>query len=238
MSLFDAALGFFGQERTNAANADIARENNLWSAEQYAKRYQIQVADLKAAGLNPAMAYNQSPGSSPTAQSYNAGDSIGAGLSNYRQSSINSAQVANIQADTENKQAQADLIQAQAANLRSSAAHTDADINRVNADTDRIKADLPRIHEETKRLRYVQQQLAESAALMAQQGQSEVVRRAYLEALIANLLRDRILKDADIQAIEKTGGIGRIAREIKPVSDILDDWSSKLNPFSSKKKGK
>lgn len=237
MSLFDAVLGFIGQERTNAANSDIARENNIWSAEQYAKRYQTQVADLKAAGLNPAMAYNQSPGSSPTAQSYNASDSIGAGLSNYRQSSINSAQVANIQADTANKEAQADLIQAQAANLRSSAAHTDADINRVNADTDRIRAELPRIHEDTQRLRFVQQQLAESAALMAQQGQSEVIRRKHLEATIANLKRDGVIKDADIEAIQKTGGIGRIAREIKPVSDILDDWSSKLNPFS-KKKGK
>jgi hypothetical protein len=236
MSIFESVLGFIGNERTNAANADIAASNNAWNAEQYAKRYQVQVKDLEAAGLNPAMAYSQNPGSAPTAQSYQATDSIAAGLNNYRQSSINSAQVANIQADTQNKEAQADLIAAQAANLRSSAAHTQADIHRVNADTERIKTTLPQIQEDTKRLRYLQANLAESSALMAQQGQSEVVRRKHLESMIANLVRDGVIKDADIQAIEKTGGLGRIAREMKPVSDIADTWLPTVNPF--KKKGK
>lgn len=223
------ALAFFGQERTNSNNYDIAQSNNAWNAEQYAKRYQTQVKDLEAAGLNPAMAYNQNPGASPTAQSVTMGNSLGAAADQYRQSSINSAQVANIQADTVNKEAQADLIAAQAANLRSSAAHTEADIHRVNADTERIKTTLPQIQEDTKRLRYLQANLAESSALMAQQGQSEFVRRKHLEAMIANLARDGVIKDSEIEAIEKTGGLGRIAKEAAPIFDQFGKIIPKVN---------
>ncbi len=61
-------LNYLGTQSTNEANQDIAASNNQWSAQQYAKRYQTQVADLKAAGLNPMLAYSQSPGSAPTAQ--------------------------------------------------------------------------------------------------------------------------------------------------------------------------
>lgn len=109
-----AALG--GTMDTNAANKDIAASNNEWSAAQYASRYQTQVADLKAAGLNPMLAYSQSPGSSPTAQQVQFQNPMSSAVEAHNkasQSDVLAAQVANVTADTKVKQEQAALLAVQ-----------------------------------------------------------------------------------------------------------------------------
>lgn len=50
---FDIAGGILG----GSSAADEARKQRQWSARQYAKRYQVAVKDLEAAGLNPMLAY-------------------------------------------------------------------------------------------------------------------------------------------------------------------------------------
>ena len=110
---FSAVLGFLGTQSTNEANKDIAASNNEWSAAQYASRYQTQVKDLQAAGLNPMLAYSQSPGSSPSAQQVQLQNPMNSALDAYHKSSerdLIASQVANVTADTSVKQAQAKLI--------------------------------------------------------------------------------------------------------------------------------
>lgn len=111
-----AVLGganLLGSIFTNEANKDIAESNNAWSADQYAKRYQMQVADMKAAGLNPMLSYNASPGASPTAQQVtfqNPLSSATEGFSKGMESAAKEAQVSNILADTAVKQETAKQI--------------------------------------------------------------------------------------------------------------------------------
>lgn len=50
---------------TNRSAQKRQREAQDFSAQQYAKRYQTQVADMKKAGINPMLATAQSPGAAP-----------------------------------------------------------------------------------------------------------------------------------------------------------------------------
>lgn len=114
-----AVLGganLLGSIFTNEANKDIAESNNAWSADQYSKRYQTQVADMKSAGLNPMLAYNASPGSSPTAQQVTFQNPMASAVEGFQKgadSSVKEAQVQNILADTAVKQETAKQIVAQ-----------------------------------------------------------------------------------------------------------------------------
>lgn len=78
-----AALGAFGAERRNRVDQNEAKKNRAFQADQaqtnrdFQERmrntaWQASVADMEAAGLNPALAYSQGPAASP-------GGSMGSG---------------------------------------------------------------------------------------------------------------------------------------------------------------
>lgn len=110
--LGSAALNFLGTQLTNQATADRADSSNEWSAAQYASRYQTMTKDLQAAGLNPMLAYSQSPGASPSAQQVQFQNPMASATEAYHKSAerdLMSAQISNINADSQLKANQAKL---------------------------------------------------------------------------------------------------------------------------------
>ena len=113
---FSAALNYLGTQDTNQANREIAQQNNAWSAEQFASRYQTSVKDMQAAGLNPMLAYSQGGGSPPTAQQVQFQNPMASATQAYHQSAERDvmkqaieksrAEVSNVNADTALKRAQ------------------------------------------------------------------------------------------------------------------------------------
>lgn len=61
-----AVAGIFGQAGANRANAREAQLNRDFQADQSATAYQRSMADMKKAGLNPMLAYQQGGASTPS----------------------------------------------------------------------------------------------------------------------------------------------------------------------------
>lgn len=109
---------FLGGQQANSASADAAQRQMEFQAEMSNTSWQRAVADMKAAGLSPMLAYTQGGASSPTGASYQAQNAQlqGAqGAAAFAQSAGQVAQIENIKADTELKHAQAGAADATAA---------------------------------------------------------------------------------------------------------------------------
>lgn len=119
-------MNYFGQERTNAANAQMAQQQMDFQAAQTGSSWQRGVADMKAAGLNPMLAYSQGGAQSGAGSTAQMGNSLGEGAN----SAFSAAQT---MAALKNAASQNELTNAQTA-------REDATTENIQADTlDKLK---------------------------------------------------------------------------------------------------
>jgi cysteinyl-tRNA synthetase len=174
--IIDAAASFIGGGQANQKNWDIAQANNAFSAAEAQKnrdwqeemrktQYQTAVGDLKAAGLNPMLAYTQGGAGTPS------GATASATGNPKMENNIGSAADAffaaqNTTADTMLKNSQQDVNSAQAEVGRTQALKNIADEAKSNQDTETSKATQ---HVQMKQLENI---AAEIALKKAQQNQA------------------------------------------------------------------
>ena len=195
-TLAAGVLGYVGGQQTNDRSQDVAASNNAWSAQQYATRYQTQVKDLEAAGLNPMLAYGQSPGSAPSAQAVQFQNPVSSAMDAVRSSSG----AAHSFASAEQAKSQADVL--------------DVTVKKIIEETKNIP-------DEGKRIRQTVQLLADQAALAAQKGETEVQIRKQIGATISKLKSETDLINFDVDAAKALDNIGRTSKEMKPIVDMM-----------------
>lgn len=95
-----AAGGIIGGERANAANATQSREQMEFQERMRKTQYQTAVEDMKKAGLNPALAYQQGGAGTPSGAQATMQNTVGPAISTAVGAAQTAAAVRNTEAQT------------------------------------------------------------------------------------------------------------------------------------------
>ncbi|AXH76418.1 MAG: DNA pilot protein [Microviridae sp.] len=225
---FSAAVGWFGAEQQNRRQADAAEAANTFSAQQFATRYQTTTADMKAAGLNPMLAYSQGGGSPPSGQQANvpanSGESAVRSYSANASTELIKAQVDNVEADSRAKRAQAGLFEAQTGASGASADQSRASIGFMEHQSRKIIEEIKNIPKEGNRLDALVDQLKSSKDLLDKQGLTQVEQAKQLKELARKAVHEANLAKFDENAAVDSNNMGRDLNEYKLIIEALRDF--------------
>ena len=178
-SLLSGLMGQEGQRDANQMNYQIAQDNNRfnaeqaeinrsWSAEQAAINRQFQnqmsntsyrraVEDLKAAGLNPMLAYSQGGASQPSGAQGQSSAASAAGFHPMQntmaagmQSAANAASIQESVTRADVNRAQIDVLSADAKQKLASAGHLDAQRDNIRQEMRSFEKRMEKLGFETK----------------------------------------------------------------------------------------
>ena len=125
-SLIGTGASVLGGVLSNSAAASSAQNQMNFQADMSGTAYQRAVADMKKAGLNPALAYSQGGASSPMGASYHPVNALAPASSAASQA----AQLSNVQANTAVAKQQALKLSADTANVQANTALVKANTAR------------------------------------------------------------------------------------------------------------
>lgn len=238
MAIFETIGSLIGGVMNNDAARDRQNEANAFSSSQFAHRYQTTVKDMQAAGLNPMLAYQQGGGSPPTAQAAPTQDVITPAIHSFQsasagkqalaqagltqaQTGLVDAQKENIEADTRVKLANAPLAAAQENLATASADQARTNTGYLEMQSKRIAEEIKNIPKEGNRLDALVRNLGAEFANIRARTATEEQARVQMQMLARRTMLEGDLTGMDVEAAQNLDNMGRQARELKPIVDIL-----------------
>lgn len=167
------------------------------------------------------LAYTQGVGNSPQGQQADVSDVITPAVQAVQQNRMTTAQVANVEADTENKKAQADLIAGQAAQAWSSAHQGYANVGLINKQADKIVEEIKNIPLEGERLKRAAELLYQQANSEFQGQLNAVEQRSVIQATARKVIAETGLINLDIDAAKAFDNLGNEAKQLRPVIEMI-----------------
>lgn len=108
-ALLGAGLNFLGGSSANQVNQEIAADNRQFQLDSSNTAYQRAVADMKAAGLNPMLAYSQGGASTPSGSVATVENALGPAVNTAYAGQRVKAEVDNLHATNDQIHSQTDL---------------------------------------------------------------------------------------------------------------------------------
>lgn len=196
------------QSRAESWSADEAQRNREFTSNMANTSYQRGMSDMKAAGLNPMLAYSQGGASVPTGSMASYPTGAGASMAGAVTNAVNASTSAR-QVDVASKQ-----VDATVARIGQEIVNMKTDNERVTALIDNIRAEYQNLIKQGYNLTEVGNQIRATISKL----------NAEVPAIRTNTFRTELeaqLTALDVEAAKSWGNAGRVTKEIKPFIDLL-----------------
>lgn len=162
-SLVTGGLSYLGSSSANAANRQLAQQQMAYQTDMSNTSYQRVVEDMKAAGLNPMLAYSQGGASTPSGSMATMQDEITGATSTAQQSR---------------------RLQAEIDNMRESNDNIRANTSKTQADTDLTNQNIRNSVSQEKLNEALRAKAVADAALSVSSARNQATQNRLLEATV------------------------------------------------------
>lgn len=133
--LIAAGLGFLGQERANEANAEQSANQMWFQSRMRDTQYQTAVEDMRKAGLNPMLAYQQGGAGNLQGAKAQIENSMTPAVNSGVAAAVTRATVANLETQNDKIRAETKAAEADAVLKNSSAMRNMVEIPKIEQET-------------------------------------------------------------------------------------------------------